>query len=97
MKLKNLFLAAVLTIAACISSRPGVKAGSPVSSSTIADAATIRGVVKFSGTVPAAKNISMSADPSCAKQHPGPVLTQEVVADSKGRVTKRDCFCCGGA
>ncbi len=84
MKLKNLFLAPVLTIAVCISNRPGVKAGSPVSSSTIAGAATIRGVVKFSGTLPAAKNISMSADPSCAKQHPGPVLTREVVADSKG-------------
>jgi hypothetical protein len=26
----------------------------------------------------------MSADPSCSKQHAGPVLTREIIADSKG-------------
>jgi len=47
-------------------------------------AASVKGVVKFEGTVPRAKFISMSADPSCAKQHPSPVLSQEVMTDSKG-------------
>jgi plastocyanin len=46
--------------------------------------ASVKGVVKFEGTVPKAKLISMSADPSCAKQHPSPVSSQEVETDSKG-------------
>jgi plastocyanin len=83
MKLKSLFLV-VLTLAVCISSRQGVKAGGLASSPSLAGAAVIKGVVKFAGTVPAPKAIRMSADPSCAKQHPGPVLTREVIADSKG-------------
>lgn len=84
MKLKNSLLVIVLTLIVGSSSRSVVKAGGLGSSPTIAGAALIKGVVKFTGTVPAPKAISMSADPSCAKQHPGPVLTREVVADSKG-------------
>lgn len=84
MKLKNSLLVIVLTLIVGSSSRSVVKAGGLGSSPTIAGAALIKGVVKFTGTVPAPKAISMSADPSCAKQHPGPVLTREVIADSKG-------------
>jgi len=83
MKLKHVLLVSVLALSILISSRQVVKAGggsAPTSNST----ALIKGVVKFSGTVPAAKPISMSADPSCSKQHAGPVLTREVVADAKG-------------
>jgi plastocyanin len=84
MKLKSLFLVILLTLALCISSRQRVKAGGLASSPSLAGAAVIKGVVKFAGTVPAPKAISMSADPSCAKQHAVPVLTREVIADSKG-------------
>lgn len=34
--------------------------------------------------MPKAKPISMAADPSCAKQHPAPVFSQEVITNSKG-------------
>jgi len=40
--------------------------------------------VRFEGKVPAAKAISMASDPVCAKQHPSPIMTQEVMADAKG-------------
>ena len=65
----------------CVSAPYAVKAGSPPPTTT---GASVRGVVKFEGTVPKPKLISMSADPSCAKQHPSPVLAQEVMTDSKG-------------
>jgi len=61
-----------------------VKAGSPPPNTSTTGAASVKGVVKFEGTVPKPKQISMSADPSCAKQHPSPVFTQEVMTDSKG-------------
>jgi plastocyanin len=84
MKFKNSFLVIVLTLIIGSSGRSVVKAGAPTSSPSTAGAALIKGIVKFTGTVPAPKAISMSADPSCARQHPGPVLTREVMADSRG-------------
>jgi len=84
MKLKNFLLVIALMLTICISSRQVVKAGTPPSATASAGAAAIKGVVKFEGTPPKAKSISMAADPSCAKQHPGPVLTLEVATDSKG-------------
>jgi plastocyanin len=83
MKLKNIFLIPILTLMICISSWRAVKAGGPSSPQTTG-AGQIKGVVKFAGTVPAPKPVNMSADPSCSKQHPGPVLTREIIADSKG-------------
>ncbi len=84
MKLKNFFLVIAVTLAICISSQHVVKAGVPASASASAGAAAIRGLVKFEGTPPKAKPISMIADPSCAKQHPRPVLAADVVTDSRG-------------
>jgi plastocyanin len=46
--------------------------------------AGVHGVVKIQGTVPVAKPISMAADPSCAKLHSSPAMSQEIVADGKG-------------
>jgi len=79
---KKLITILTLTIAICISNPHAVKAGG--SSASTNGAASVRGVVKFEGTVPKAKPISMSADPSCAKQHPSPVFAQEVATDPKG-------------
>src|SRR5579863_7453872 len=77
-----------LTIWLCllfgIPSAGAARAGSPASSPSISGAANLKGTVRFEGTVPKPKLISMSADPSCAKQHPSPVLAQEVLTDSKG-------------
>jgi plastocyanin len=80
MKTRGLISITALIFAIFISSRQPVNAGSTTASS----GSIVRGTVKFEGTVPKAKPINMAADPSCAKQHPSPVLTQEVMADSKG-------------
>lgn len=81
MHAKKLLSILILTLAICISTPNAVKAGSPPPTTT---GATVKGIVKFEGTVPKPKPISMSADPSCAKQHPSPVFAQEVMADAKG-------------
>jgi len=82
MKLKTLLVAFALILTISISSRQIAKAGAPATTNPSVSA--IRGVVKFEGTLPKAKSISMAADPSCAKQHPGLISTPEVLADSKG-------------
>jgi len=82
MDAKKLVAVITLTITICISNPHAVKAGGPPP--TKSGAASLRGVVKFEGTVPKARLISMSADPNCARQHPSPVFAQEVVTDSKG-------------
>jgi hypothetical protein len=76
-------LAPALTLIIDISSEQIVKADLHAPT-TGAGAAVIKGVVEFAGIVPASKPISMSADPSCSKQHSRPVLAQEVVVDSTG-------------
>ena len=96
MKLKNFLLVVALTLTICISSRQLVKAGGPAPATTSAAVATIKGVVKFEGIPPKAKPISMVADPSCAKQHPEPVLTGEVVADSRGGLQNALVFIADG-
>ena len=60
-------------------SRPVRAAGFPATTG-----AAVRGTVRIDGKIPAAKTISMGADPACAKLHPSPVLAQEVMADAKG-------------
>jgi hypothetical protein len=78
-KLASIF---AFTLAICISNPYTVKAGGP--SPSTGTTASLKGVVRFEGTAPKAKLISMSADPSCAKQHPSPVFAQEVMTDAKG-------------
>jgi len=70
----------VLTLVLCVATPHAVRAGSPLTST----GATVRGSVRFEGKVPAAKAISMAADPVCAKLHSSPVMAQEVMADAKG-------------
>src|SRR6266481_1844767 len=85
MKTKCFILVVALTVISCISSGRIVRAGSPASSANnTTGTATVKGKVKFEGRVPAATPINMAADPSCAKQHPTPVLSQDIVADAKG-------------
>ena len=65
----------------------GGRAAGPAKSASLSTgsaSASVRGVVKFEGTVPKGKPISMAADPSCAKLHSAPMLSQDVVADAKG-------------
>jgi plastocyanin len=72
-----------LTLAALISVPRAVRAGGPSPTSA---GATVRGSVRFTGNVPAAKATSMAADPVCARQHPTPVMAQEVMVDGNGEL-----------
>ena len=79
------FPVVVVTLIINVFSQQFVKAGDPTPSpSNTAGAATVRGVVKFEGKAPKPTPINMAADPTCAKQHPTPVLSQDVVTDAKG-------------
>jgi plastocyanin len=84
MRLKYSLFTIALMLTIYISSQQVVKAGPPASATTNTGVAAIKGMVKFEGTPPKGKPISMAADPSCAKQHSGPVSTLEVVTDSQG-------------
>jgi plastocyanin len=80
MKTRGLISITALILAICISSRQPVNAGS----TTAPSGSIVRGTVKFEGPAPKPKPINMAADPSCAKQHPSPVLSQELMTDTKG-------------
>ncbi|MGH9644957.1 MAG: carboxypeptidase regulatory-like domain-containing protein [Terriglobales bacterium] len=82
MNTKNLISIFSLSLAISLTAFDGVKAGGP--SPTNGMTATIKGVVKFEGKLPKPKSITMSSDPTCAKQHPGPVPVQDVMTDAKG-------------
>lgn len=62
-------------------------AAPPVDAAT---AATIEGSVKFTGTKPVMKPVTMDATPACARQHDKPVLSEEVVVNDNG--TLRNVF-----
>jgi plastocyanin len=49
-----------------------------------ADNASISGRVIFKGAKPALRPLTMDATPACAKQHPKPVLSEEVVLAADG-------------
>ncbi|HEX8814440.1 MAG TPA: carboxypeptidase regulatory-like domain-containing protein [Terriglobales bacterium] len=74
-----LTLSLVLMLTIYLNSRQPVHAAGATTG-----AATIKGAVQFQGTSPKPKLVSMAADPSCAKQHSGPIYSQDVVVDSKG-------------
>src|SRR3989442_5204505 len=97
MKTRSLILGIALTVIICISNRPIVNAGSASSSvDTKTGTATIRGQVKFEGQALKATPINMAADPSCAKQHSTPVLSQDVVVDAKGALQNVVVFVADG-
>jgi plastocyanin len=77
---KKLLCIFALSLTTCVLTG-AVREGSPAPT---ASGASVRGIVRFAGKVPAAKPISMAADPSCAKQHPSAVMAQEVMADNNG-------------
>ncbi len=59
----------------------GAPAGKMVDSAT---AGEVTGSVKLDGAAPKMKNISMAAEAACAKQHSGPVTSEEVVTGDGG-------------
>jgi hypothetical protein len=95
MKAKKLFSISVLVIAICVSTQQAVKAGGPPPVS-IGNTASVKGIARLEGAAPKPKAISMAADPSCAKQHPSPVFSQEIMADSKGELANVIVFVSDG-
>jgi hypothetical protein len=83
MKGNNFLVVLASTMMLCLVAFQAVQAGGP-SASTATGTASVKGMVKIEGAIPKAKPINMSADPSCAKQHPGAALSEDVVSDSKG-------------
>lgn len=79
MSTKKMLFALALTVAVCASVPHKVKAGGSATTG-----ATVHGIVHFDGKVPAAKPVSMTSDPVCAKQHATPITSQEIMADAKG-------------
>jgi plastocyanin len=97
MKTKNLILVIGFTVIICISSGRGVGVESrPSTASSTTGTVTIRGKVKFEGRAPKATPINMAADPSCAKQHPTPVLSQDVMVDAEGALPNVVVFIADG-
>jgi len=97
MTTNSLTLIATLMVVICLTSQPSVKAGGPPTSPSSATAgATLKGVVKFEGRAPKPSPVNMSADPSCAKQHPTPVLSQDVVTDANGGLQNAIVFIADG-
>ena len=85
MKTSRFILVFALTAIVWISGRRAVNAGSAATSTVVTQStASVRGKVKFEGSAPKAAPINMAADPSCAKQHPSPVLNQDVLTDANG-------------
>jgi len=80
MKSKTIVSFFAIGVAICLSVPHRLKAGGSAPTTT----STVRGIVHFEGKVPVAKPINMAADPVCAKQHPSPLMSQEIVADAKG-------------
>ena len=64
----------LLLLAGCA---PAPKAGPVYFEVDKATAGTIRGTIRIEGKMPAAKVISLDADPQCAKLHRGGKITEE--------------------
>lgn len=58
------------------SAAPTGPPGKPVDMATVG---SVTGVVKLNGAPPRMREINMAATPNCARQHSGPVMTQDVV------------------
>src|ERR1700757_4868897 len=72
---------AILTVgSSSLFAASGAAAGNAPAPST--DGASVVGKVKFTGALPAPAKVSMNSDPSCAKLHPGPAVSQDYVTGS---------------
>ena len=57
----------------------------------------ISGKVKFNGDKPVMKTLSMDAVPQCARQHPEPVKSEEIVVNTNGTLRNTFIWIKGGA
>lgn len=78
--MKRSFLSIVITSAALLF----FFVRTPVKTVAAESGGTLSGTVKFEGTAPKPTKIDMSFDPNCAKAHPTPQMTEEVVTGAGG-------------
>ena len=57
---------------------------------------SVTGTVKFEGTAPKPTRIDMSTDPNCAKAHPSPAMTEDVVTGANGGLESAVVYISGG-
>lgn len=89
----NWYQFSVATAALSLSAAGGLSSGLPGP----ADApSSVKGVVKFEGTAPKATRIDMAADPYCAKAHPTPVFTEDIVVGADGGLANVVVFVSSG-
>jgi plastocyanin len=81
MKNLNFVCMGIMSLCLVLNLPRAVHAGGPSPTNA---GSSVRGTVRFEGKVPVAKPITMAADPVCAKQHPSPIVAQEVMIDAKG-------------
>ena len=79
--MKNNLSLSIAAIALLTFSLPGRVSAAPASP---ADASSLTGQVKFEGVAPKQTRIDMSADPLCAKAHPTPATTEDIVVGTDG-------------
>lgn len=97
MKTKTVVLMAALLAVIWTCGRGSVKAANPpAAASDAAGTAAVRGKIKYEGKLPKQAAINMAADPSCSKQHPSPVASPDVVADSQGELENVIVFVADG-
>lgn len=78
-KLYYLFSSILPVTTLCLWALTTVGFGRPADSPS-----SLKGEVKFEGTPPKGTRIDMSADPLCAKAHPTPLTTEDVVVGAGG-------------
>ncbi len=97
MKTKSLILIAALLAVIWTAGRESVKAGSaPITTADVTNTSSVHGNIKFEGRLPKPAAINMAADPTCSKQHPSPVASQEVLADAQGELQNVIVFVADG-
>jgi hypothetical protein len=61
-----------------------------------ADSVSVTGVVKFQGAALPATKIDMSSDPNCAKSHPSPGTTEDLIVGANGVLENAVVYVSGG-
>jgi plastocyanin len=84
MKSKALTLLVTVLALLVFAGRELARGRTPANDGPAPGTGTVKGSVKFVGSRPTPAHISMNADPTCAKVHPGGVTAEDVLATPDG-------------
>jgi plastocyanin len=103
MKTQRIGVVVVAAVSIVLMGNPGKGRASSNAASTSPDVkaanasrSSLMGRVRFEGQRPEPARISMSADPACAKQHSGPVVSEDVVLGKEGTLGNTIVFIADG-